>query len=319
MNSQRKENTLFLGNGFSRSVFCNMPSWSELFHDLDSAVENYAILYEEYFLKKRAEGKTEEIVKKELVECIGETFSRKGKDVEINKNAQQVNEFGEYLKRNNINNIITTNYDNGIEYILCELCGYEEIVPKDMVEEKIYSIRTYRMFVNRETGHEVKLWKIHGDLNRIQSITLGYDQYCGALSKISDYIKGTYKSSKSGKVIKYGGEMRKKCELQTFDDLSWIELLFKTNVYIVGFGLAFSEIDIWWLLNKRARLMNDIDKIDNKVIYLYDERFQKLKDDKGKEIALFEALKAFRVECYPLRVGSDYIESIFTVIGARNH
>lgn len=33
-----------------------------------------------------------------------------------------------------------------------------------------------------------------------------------------------------------------------------------TDVHIIGFGMDFSEIDIWWLLSKRARLMRAMSK-----------------------------------------------------------
>lgn len=37
-----RENTLFLGNGFSRSVFHDVPSWGELFEGVTTSVQNYA-------------------------------------------------------------------------------------------------------------------------------------------------------------------------------------------------------------------------------------------------------------------------------------
>ena len=36
---------------------------------------------------------------------------------------------------------------------------------------------------------------------------------------------------------------------------SWVEHIFFSNLYIVGFGLDKSEIDIWWLLAYRASLI----------------------------------------------------------------
>lgn len=308
----QKENTLFIGNGFSRSVFRGMPSWEDLFEGVSSSIQDYTILYEAFLLDAKRNGQTEDAVKKELIEKIKTTFSGKS----VKDDIQDLEYFGQYLIQHHVNNILTTNYDNGIEFILCEVCGYQEQTSKDMVSETIYSIRTYQRFVNKDTGHEVKLWNIHGDLKRIRSITLGFDQYCGSLSKLSEYVKGTYKSSKKDAKIECAGPMDTKCKEQKFDELSWAELFFRTNVYIVGFGLNSSEIDIWWLLNKRARLMIDIPQIGNTITYLYNEEFEtplktpKHKNAKEKK-ALFAALEAFQVTYSPINSDSNYISNIF--------
>lgn len=311
-NRERVENTLFIGNGFSRTIFWDIPSWKELFEGVDSAIQNYAILYEAFLLEERRKGKVEDDIKKELIKKIETTFSKKS----LQENIDDLELFGMYLIKCNVNNIVTTNYDNGIEFILCEFCGYREQTPKGLVPEKVYSIRTYKLFVNDDTRHKVKLWKIHGDLKRTRSITLGYDQYCGSLSKLSEYVKGTYKSSRKDTEVKCSKPMELKCKEQIFDNLSWAELFFRTNIYIVGSGLHSSEIDIWWLLNKRARLMIDIPQILNEITYLYNEEYETSANsvavDTGKgHKALFATLDAFQVAYAPIKSGQNYISSIF--------
>lgn len=228
MDQRFTENTLFIGNGFSRSVFRNMPSWGDLFEGVSNSIQDYTILYEAFLLGAKRSGRTEEEVKKELIEKIKTTFSGKS----VKDDIHDLEHFGRYLIQHHVNNILTTNYDNGIEFILCESCGYREQTPKDMVSETTYSIRTYKLFVNDDIGHEVKLWKIHGDLKRIRSIMLGFDQYCGSLSKLSEYVKGTYKSSRRDAKVECARPMGIKCKEEKFDQLSWAELFFRTNVYM---------------------------------------------------------------------------------------
>lgn len=297
------ENTLFLGNGFSKSVFKDIPSWSGLFDGDDDLIKNYTILYEMYRIKKGKEGWQEDKIKENLIQRIREPFSESS----LQEDIRNLYRFGEYLLQYNVNNIITTNYDNGIELILCQFCGYHVEVPTGMVSEKIYSIRTHKLLRNDETGHEVKLWKIHGDLDRIQSITLGFDQYCGSLAKLMDYVKGTYRSSKGGKATECAVPMQEKCASGVFDDLSWVELFFKSNMYIVGFGMNFSEIDIWWLLNKRARFMLDTPNIKNKITFMYNSAYEN--EDNFPE--LFAVLKSFEVCWLPIESDANYINNIF--------
>ena len=306
MSQESTPNTLFLGNGFSRSVFQDMPAWGNLFTKGSSPITNYTILYETYMISAGEKGKKEDTVKEELIQRIKTKFS----DKSVKTTIKDLEKFGEYLDRHRVNNIITTNYDNGIEFILCDKCDYTEQTPKGMVAERIYSIRTYKQFINYNTGHKIKLWKIHGDVNRIKSVTLGFDQYCGSLSKLTEYVKGTYKSSQSTKGTECRTAMETKCKTQNFDDLSWAELFFNTNVYIVGFGMSFSEIDIWWLLNKRARFMLEIPEIINTITYLRDINY----DRENEKAELFSALNAFRVTCKPIKSDCEYISNIFESI-----
>lgn len=257
-------------------------------------------MYETYLVQN---GLEEENVKKGIVDGFRELFGKEN----IKKDLYCVERFGEYLKDNRIHNIITTNYDEGLEVILEDICCYEKVNVNDLIPEKIYSIRTYKKFVNHETGHEVKLWKIHGDMERTKSIILGFDQYCGSLSKLSDYIKGNYTSKKGPQC---NITMIEKCQTKQFDNLSWAELFFNTNVYIVGLGLDFCEIDIWWLLNKHMRIKKVVPQITNDIYYLYNEKY----DNQDKKADIFEALRAFEVNCVAITSDNHYLQNIFEII-----
>lgn len=300
------DNTLFIGNGFSRALFSGMPSWSNLFDGVNESIRDYTLLYEMHRLNEENRTLGEDMVKRVLIQKIKGSFSGKN----INHDILELSDFGISLKQHQIHNIITTNYDDGIEYILCSVCGYKEVCAEEIVPEQIYSIRTYRLYHDEVTGHTVKLWKIHGDMERIKSITLGFDQYCGSLSKLMAYIKGSYRSSKNCEKTECKVSMKEKCATQKFDDLSWAELFFRTNVYIVGFGMDFSEIDIWWLLNKRARFKLEIPEINNTITYLYNEEFET--PETKREI--FAALRAFDVAYRPICSDSQYLVRIFSAI-----
>jgi len=359
------ENTLFLGNGFSRSIFKDIPSWGSLFEEDEEDEENkkdkedkkdkeitnlnnYTILYEKYFLDKNKDNKNidESKFKKGLMKKINIHLSKEN----VNDNIKNLENFGKYLLEANINNIITTNYDEGIEYILTNFCSYKKENIDITTNEHVYSIRTYKEYVNIETNHKIKLWKIHGDISReileiskpeqnksksteyspYKTITLGFDQYCGSLSKLNNYLKGKYESDKG---VKCELSIQKKCKiaekmrnagkmqitkktqivkqakykkLKLFDGLSWAELFFRSNIYIVGFGMSFSEIDIWWLINKRARIYNEV-KLSNKIYYLYNGQYDKNED-------IHEILEIFKVDCEEIDSDKDYLDAIFSKI-----
>ena len=300
---RKRKNTLFIGNGFSRVIFKDMPSWGKLFDKMESEIKNYTILYEMFRLDKPQKRSDESKVKTQLIEQIKTAFSVD----KINKEICGLEEFGDYLRKNNVCDIITTNYDKGIEILLCDLCGYKQITEDGVSAEVVYSIRTHKVFISKDSKHRIRLWKIHGDLDRIKSVTLGFDQYCGALSKIESYIKGKYEYEVCNEKRKCKAPMIEKCRTGEFDDISWAELFFKSNVYIVGFGMDFSEIDIWWILNKRARFKAEGSQIKNSIIYLYDKKYK-------KDQNVLDALNAFDVECREICSGFEYVENIFEQI-----
>jgi len=88
------------------------------------------------------------------------------------------------------------------------------------------------------------------------------------VSKIHSYIKGTYSYETEGKknpVISVSDKLKN----QQFCHTSWVDLFFSSNVHIIGFSLDYSETDIWWLLNKRARFAAD-KLVKNKIFFYTD-------------------------------------------------
>ena len=71
--------------------------------------------------------------------------------------------------------------------------------------------------------------------------------------------------------------------------------------------MDFSEIDIWWLLNKHSRIKREVPKVENNIFYLYNSIY----DDKTKKGDIFEALDAFDVVCQDIKSDENYIRNIF--------
>ncbi len=305
-----------LGNGFNLSIFSNAPDWKSLYYDKNVGLidnHNYTLLYEMNLVQKQ---NSDNQYKRIMVDKLR---SYTGLD-NIRKKALNIDSFGKLLQKHGIQNIITTNYDKGIENILCGRNGYKEAWPPNIEKsygEKIYSIR--RNIMLKRGNSEIRIWKIHGDIDNIASVSLGFDQYCGALAKIDSYLKGKYNSST------YATEsvkpMRDKCEADDYSDMSWIDLFFNSNVYIACFGMDFSETDIWWLINKRIRFIKQGIPIKNKIVYLYNEydtgescMKKCIKANKEKKKAFEEkmnTLKAFGVECKRMESGERCIPSLF--------
>lgn len=76
--------------------------------------------------------------------------------------------------------------------------------------------------------------------------------------------------------------------------LSWIDAFFYMNVHIIGLGLDFSEIDLWWLLTRCARLIQKLGKgkIENKIYYYCTDLMSKV----SSQIQKCELLKILDID-----------------------
>ena len=69
--------SLFLGNGFSRSIFRDVSSWKGLFEATDNSINNYTFLYEAYRLNPEHIDQDENMVKAGLIQRITAAFRKR--------------------------------------------------------------------------------------------------------------------------------------------------------------------------------------------------------------------------------------------------
>lgn len=266
-------NTIFFGNGLNR-ISKNSVSWDALLKDLQKEkkfnISNlpYTMVYERTFMESsdRETSRNEFEIKQRIANAMEK---------------QGPNHLLELIAKMPFENYITTNYDYSFEKAL----GVE---PARLSTESVYSLRRKREYLDA-SGKKV-LWNIHGEIEHPKSIMLGLDHYCGSVSKLDAYIKGRYTYENQGKPFPVDS-MLKKLKNNDFCFSSWVDLFFSTNVHILGFSLDYSEIDIWWLLNKRARFLEQ-NQIENE-IYFYVHEI----DDEKKGL-----LKSFDVQIVQMQL-----------------
>lgn len=165
----------------------------------------------------------------------------------ISKKVQKIkpNVIHEKLAHLPVDEILTTNYEFTLEKPVINKAS--RLKNSGAVSEQKYSL--FRQF--EFTGK--RFWHIHGDANHPQSIALGYEQYSGYLQNMRNYMvsgtKDTYKSIRLESLIK-------RLKARDHSIYSWIDLFFSHDIHILGLGLDFVEIHLWWLLTYRARALN---------------------------------------------------------------
>lgn len=288
------EQAILFGNGFNR-ITNEKCSWDNILAskvDKDLRDISYTLQYESAYLKEyqdNSKSNDETLFKEDIVKGIKSDFT---------------NNIYDLLADSPIKYFITTNYNTTLDNVLVKR-GFTPD-SKDKSVEKIYSIRRKHQFKNDEETKEV--WYAHGEVSNTKSIMLGYDHYCGSLAKINDYIKGKYdypgiKDKVPSIEQKLELWKNEKVEELSRSLISWIDLFFFTDLHIIGLGLDFSETDIWWILNKRKRLIADrkVEELPNKIHFYMTEG-----DSKKKLL-----LEYFGVEVIEYKVKDSNYEKVY--------
>lgn len=166
---------------------------------------------------------------------------------------------------------LTTNYELYLndEFTICD--GEEHQENCGEIESLLYDHA-----VGMRDGHKASLWNIHGSTKAPQTILMGMNEYCKYVVAIEQYLQKE--------------KPRKR---------SWVNLFTETNVHIVGFGLAFEEIDLWYLLTRRKRRKNQGEPISNQIF------FYKIAEKENLNDAVTQMLLATDVKVVPIEINNS--------------
>ena len=87
-----------------------------------------------------------------------------------------------------------------------------------------------------------RIWHIHGESRIPDSMILGHYWYGNMLGRIKEELKT------SGNRFLYRQTHNLPIEYN-----SWVDSFILGDVYVLGFGFDLAELDLWWLLNRKAR------------------------------------------------------------------
>ena len=175
-------------------------------------------------------------------------------------------------------NYITTNYETFLNNPLMKR-GYK----RKNTECSIRNIEAHFTFVNGEK--KIRLWNMHGSFDIEERIMLGLYEYCESVTKLKrmfELSNGLLKAE--------------------IDKNSWPYVMLHSNVYILGFGLGYEEIDLWYFLTIRKRLIREKIIERNKIIYYSI-------NDNSLDIGKAKLLEALDVEV--INVDFDWSEKAY--------
>ena len=284
--------SLIIGNDINNVT--NTTSWDNLLKEIiqicvkDKMLSKntpFPILYEEIYLNGLKDlGINEYELKKAIARIVNEIVP---------------NEIHEELIQLDIKNYLTTNYDYVLEKILLGKKNTDTLKNKGIIKESKYNV------FRHNTLGEKQIWHLHGEANAPNSITLGFEHYGGQLQQLRNYVvSGTnYKNTEVNNLGSLHRRLRK--GEVTENVISWIDLLFRDEVHILGLGLGFEETDLWWLLTNRVRFQNQSEVSKNKIIYYSPSKY--------KDVSKDDLMKAFDIEVKYINIenkGKYYKEAV---------
>lgn len=243
-------NILLLGNGINRAF--NQISWCDLLSKVKCRVFS---LDEEKALEKVPYPLRAVIYSNDTVDQCAKKLSS---DLCAFTPPREETELLSELLNIPFDAILTTNYSYEIEKTL-----YPDfhISPgkrnkfrktscvESNIQKKNHLHRYFLLKDSKQNQHQI--WHIHGEAALSSTMIIGHYYYGYLLSRLQSY-SGNFMARYKASLRSQNGYI---CH-------SWMDYIMLGNIYVVGLGMDFSEMDLWWLVNCKKRNCDNLSKIE---------------------------------------------------------
>ena len=279
MNTYRNPKVLLLGNGINRCF--EDSGWSDW---IDSLYKNNwnggGIQWDDSMpMPLRAvlatKGRVDAALNAEMKDPSGNRYGRIG--------SSEQREMLQALLGAGFDHILTTNYSYELELAAWgddikldgKLKRQQRHTPKADRADSKYNMHTYIHVP--WNGIDNRVWHIHGEARKPHGTIFGQYYYAQILSRMieySKYTKNVYCKRQKG--------------CQRINTYSWQDAFLLGDVYVLGFSMDYSEMDLWYLLNRKAR-----ENAEHGKVFFY-EPMPTISDKKTEQ--KYELLKLLGVE-----------------------
>lgn len=237
---ETKPKVLLLGNGINRAY--GFASWDELLNSIQTKVldpeETESLKNIPYPLRPVI--LTEDHLSSRLKEISGELSGLRAPEAEEAL-------LRAYL-RLPMDAVLTTNYTYELEKALDPKfvsLPNRHCKARHVAYDK-GSVQTIRQMGTYFEVDGQRIWHIHGEAARPDTMVLGHYFYGKLLSKMQKAMPLLIGRRRSNGAKGLGIDCR-----------TWLDYFMTGDVYIVGFGMDASELDLWWLVNCKKRNFPD--------------------------------------------------------------
>ncbi|MBR5407563.1 MAG: hypothetical protein IK111_07955 [Lachnospiraceae bacterium] len=244
-NNCKRPQVLLIGNGINRSY--NGDSWERLIKEMSGNLDFKSSLPMPQQIIVATGNDVNERLKQYKSRLFGEVHDKKHREL-----LQSILTMG-------FDEILTTNYSYELELASVDCAKISEYAIGKMKDttlkgkraEAKYMLHTYNAIDYLSTHNRV--WHIHGEARNHSSMVIGHYYYCNLVSKIKRYFDGI------GNKYEIIQSHNKKININ-----SWLDAFILGDVYVLGFGFDPSEIDLWWLLERKV-----LEKANKGKVYYY--------------------------------------------------
>lgn len=153
--------------------------------------------------------------------------------------------------------VLTTNYSYEIETAIMDRGELSEAqISKLMHFHEVDHAQTQFLINTFNEAKDIPIWHIHGEARKPDSMIIGSYYYGKLLRRCVERLDGGVQSEEWTKASVRNSKTNAFKALQKQEKAikigSWIDAFVLGDVYMLGFGLDFSEADIWWLLEYKA-------------------------------------------------------------------
>lgn len=235
--TDERPKVLLLGNGINRAF--DAEEWDQLLKNMacTAVVEKWDVFNNMSYPLKVVVA-TEDHVNIEMKKLAA-------KFTEIEPEEEK-KELLRVIKECNFDAILTTNYTYELEK------AWNPDFEIKVGRSSKYRFKTYKDKPKAETEYLYEyisvdeelppIWHIHGEAAKPNTMIIGHYYYGKLLGKIQKYIPNLIK--------RYSFSEKNKTP---FYPVSWVDYLLYGDVYILGQGLDYSEMDLWWLFCSKKR------------------------------------------------------------------
>ena len=227
---------LLLGNGINRAF--GGGSWGALIREItvNRSIPEDCVLH--LPMPLRAILVTGDTVDARLRECSEILYGKLGDPGHV--------EMLRRLLEMRFDHILTTNFSYELEMAAQPDAAVSDARLRRMMRhtderrqaEAMYLLHTYGVL--DWAGHSTRIWHVHGEGRKPDSMILGHYFYANLLRKIMGYLEG--------EGDRFLREQRRGAPTAV---RSWADAFIMGDMYVLGFGYDVSEFDLWWLLNRK--------------------------------------------------------------------
>ena len=233
---------LLLGNGINRAY--NFSSWEELIKSIGTK----ELSEEEKQSLKTVPYPLQPVILTD--DHLGEQMKKVSDLLSGNRASEEEEELLQEYANLPMDAILTSNYTYELEKAMepafqCRAgrkCRWRHLAYDE--DGKFCREQLHTYFLPEESGPSI--WHIHGEASRPDTMILGHYYYGKLLSKLQQNVSQLIKRYKASQVRQFDLEIH-----------SWLDYFMLGDVYIVGCGMALSELDLWWLVNCKKRNFPD--------------------------------------------------------------